>query len=120
MQNAVPGGSNNGSLTGDQLMPMCELVELSDICPLGSTSTLSSISSKTSLKQRRMNFLNVVEAESPNVHNANDGSSGDCPATDAHSPPLSYPSPTVLNQQPSNLLSSSSSSDSGVSSLNLL
>nr|XP_034182065.1 E3 ubiquitin-protein ligase TRIM37-like isoform X3 [Osmia lignaria] len=114
VQNAVPGGSNNSSLTGDQLMPMCELVDLSDICPLGSTSTLSSVSSKTSLKQRRMNFLNVVEAESPNVHNANDvGSSGDCPATDVHSPPLSYPSPTVLNQQPSNRLSSSSSSDSG-------
>ncbi|XP_029037170.1 E3 ubiquitin-protein ligase TRIM37-like isoform X4 [Osmia bicornis bicornis] len=114
VQNAVPGGSNNSSLTGDQLMPMCELVDLSNMCPLGSTSTLSSVSSKTSLKQRRMNFLNVVEAESPNVHNANDvGSSGDCPATDVHSPPLSYPSPTVLNQQPSNRLSSSSSSDSG-------
>ncbi|XP_076387093.1 uncharacterized protein LOC100879152 isoform X4 [Megachile rotundata] len=113
VQNVLPGGSNNNALVGDQLMPMCEIGELSNMRPLGSTSTLSSISSKTSLKQHRINNLSVVEAESPNLHSTNDGSSGDCPATDAHSPSPSYSSPTVLNQQPLNLLSSSSSSDSG-------
>ncbi|XP_054008559.1 E3 ubiquitin-protein ligase TRIM37-like isoform X3 [Hylaeus anthracinus] len=107
VQNVLPGGNNNSGMSGDQLMPMCELVELSDIRPLGSSSTLSSISSKTSLKQHR------VKPESPNLHGTNDGSSGDCQTTGAHSPSPSYSSPTVLNQQPLPLLLSSSSSDSG-------
>ena len=110
----LPGGSNGGAMPGDQLMPMCDLGELSNMRPLGSSSTLSSISSKTSLKQHRVNNLSVVEPESPNLHGTNDGSAGDCQATSAHSPCPSYSSPTVLNQQPLNLLSSSSSSDSGV------
>lgn len=98
-------------------MPMCELGEPSNMRPLGSSSTLSSISSKTSLKQHRVNNLSVIEAEPPNMHSTNDNSVGDCPATSAHSPPPSYSSPTV-NQQQLNLLSSSSSSDSGVRYLN--
>ncbi|XP_017752334.1 PREDICTED: uncharacterized protein LOC108545305 isoform X2 [Eufriesea mexicana] len=113
VQNVLPGGGNSGVLSGDQLMSMCELGEPSNMRPLGSSSTLSSISSKTSLKQHRINNLSVVEAEPPNMHSTNDGSVGDCPATNTHSPPPSYSSPTVLNQQPLNLLSSSSSSDSG-------
>ena len=113
VQNMLPGGSNGGAISGDQLMPMCDLGELSNMRPLGSSSTLSSISSKTSLKQHRVNNLSVVEPESPNLHGTNDGSAGDCQATSAHSPCPSYSSPTVLNQQPLNLLSSSSSSDSG-------
>lgn len=112
VQNVLPGGSNSDVLSGDQLMPMCELGEPSNMRPLGSSSTLSSISSKTSLKQHRVNNLSVVEAEPPNMHSTNDNSVGDCPATSAHSPPPSYSSPTV-NQQQLNLLSSSSSSDSG-------
>lgn len=123
IQNVLPGGSNSDVLSGDQLMPMCELGEPSNMRPLGSSSTLSSISSKTSLKQHRVNNLSVVEAEPPNMHSTNDSSVGDCPATSAHSPPPSYSSPTVnqqqLNQQ-LNLLSSSSSSDSGVRYLNKL
>ncbi|CAL7947562.1 unnamed protein product [Xylocopa violacea] len=111
-QNVISGGINGG-VSSDQLMPMCELGELSNMRPLGSSSTLSSISSKTSLKQHRANNLGMVEAESPSLHNANDGPAGDCPATSVHSPSPSYSSPTVLNQQPLNLLSSSSSSDSG-------
>lgn len=113
MQNVLPSGSNCGVLS-DQLMPMCELGELSNMRPLGSSSTLSSISSKTSLKQQRVNNLSVIEPESHNLHSTNDGSSGDCVAASANSPSPSYSSPTVLNQQPLNLLSSSSSSDSGV------
>ncbi|CAK9823289.1 E3 ubiquitin-protein ligase TRIM37 [Anthophora retusa] len=113
MQNVLSGGSNSAVLSGDQLMPMCEIGELANMRPLGSSSTLSSISSKTSLKQHRVNNLSVVEAESNNLHNTNDGPSGDCPAMSTHSPSPSYSSPTVLNQQPLNLLSSSSSSDSG-------
>ncbi|XP_017882456.1 E3 ubiquitin-protein ligase TRIM37-like isoform X2 [Ceratina calcarata] len=112
VQNVSGSGGSNG-VSSDQLMPMCELGELSNMRPLGSSSTLSSISSKTSLKQHRPNNLSVIEAESPNLHSTNDGSAGDCPATSAHSPSPSYSSPTVLNQQPLNLLSSSSSSDSG-------
>ncbi|XP_061928286.1 E3 ubiquitin-protein ligase TRIM37 isoform X2 [Apis cerana] len=112
VQNVLPGGSNSDVLSGDQLMPMCELGEPSNMRPLGSSSTLSSISSKTSLKQHRVNNLSVVEAEPPKMHSTNDSSIGDCPATSTHSPPPSYSSPTV-NQQQLNLLSSSSSSDSG-------
>ncbi|XP_043253981.1 E3 ubiquitin-protein ligase TRIM37-like [Colletes gigas] len=107
VQNVLPSGNNNATMSGDQLMPMCELGELSNIRPLGSSSTLSSISSKTSLKQHR------VKPESPNLHSTNDGLPGDCQTTGAHSPSPSFSSPTVLNQQPLNLLSSSSSSDSG-------
>lgn len=117
IQNVLPGGTNGGVLS-DQLMPMCELGEPSNMRPLGSSSTLSSISSKTSLKQHRINNLSVVEAEPPSIHSTNDSSVGDCPAISTHSPPPSYSSPTVLNQQQLNLLSSSSSSDSGVRYLN--
>nr|XP_031849605.1 E3 ubiquitin-protein ligase TRIM37-like isoform X3 [Nomia melanderi] len=106
LQNVLSGGSNSGVMAGDQLMPMCQLGNVSNIRPLGSSSTLSSISSKTSLKQHR------GKPESPNLHNTND-SSGECQTNSAHSPSPSYSSPTVLNQQPLNLLSSSSSSDSG-------
>lgn len=109
----MPGGGNSGILS-DQLLPLCELGEPSNMRALGSSSTLSSISSKTSLKQHRINNLSVVEAEPPGMHSTNDSSVGDCPATSTHSPPPSYSSPTVLNQQQLNLLSSSSSSDSGV------
>ncbi|KAF3426500.1 hypothetical protein E2986_00449 [Frieseomelitta varia] len=112
VQNVLLGGTNGGVLS-DQLMPMCELGEPSNMRPLGSSSTLSSISSKTSLKQHRINNLSVVEAEPPSIHSTNDSSVGDCPAISTHSPPPSYSSPTVLNQQQLNLLSSSSSSDSG-------
>ncbi|XP_060812021.1 E3 ubiquitin-protein ligase TRIM37-like isoform X1 [Bombus pascuorum] len=112
VQNVLPGGGNSGILS-DQLLPLCELGEPSNMRALGSSSTLSSISSKTSLKQHRINNLSVVEAEPPGMHNTNDSSVGDCPATSTHSPPPSYSSPTVLNQQQLNLLSSSSSSDSG-------
>ncbi|XP_033302692.1 E3 ubiquitin-protein ligase TRIM37-like isoform X3 [Bombus bifarius] len=112
VQNVLPGGGNSGILS-DQLLPLCELGEPSNMRALGSSSTLSSISSKTSLKQHRINNLSVVEAEPPGMHSTNDSSVGDCPATSTHSPPPSYSSPTVLNQQQLNLLSSSSSSDSG-------
>ncbi|XP_015439600.1 PREDICTED: E3 ubiquitin-protein ligase TRIM37-like [Dufourea novaeangliae] len=106
-QNALLGGNYSSAMSSDQLMPMCELGELSNIRSLGSSSTLSSISSKTSLKQHG------VKPESPNLHGTNDGSAGDCQTNSIHSPSPSYSSPTILNQQPLNLLSSSSSSDSG-------
>lgn len=114
VQNVHPNGGNSGAMSRDQLMPICELGELSNMRPLGSSSTISSISSKTSLKQHRVNNLTVVEAESPNLHGTNDNSVGDCQANGTHSPSPSYSSPTVLNQQPLNPLSNSSSSESGV------
>ncbi|XP_076232623.1 uncharacterized protein LOC143178072 isoform X3 [Calliopsis andreniformis] len=113
LQNVLPNGGTSGTISRDQLMSKCELGELSNIRPLGSSSTLSSISSKTSLKQHRMNNLNVIEPESSNLHSTNDGPAGDCHATGAHSPSPSFSSPTVLNQQPLNPLSNSSSSESG-------
>lgn len=112
-QNVLPNGGGGATISADQLMPMCELRELSSLRPLGSSSTLSSISSKTSIKQHRVNNLSVIEPESPTLHGTNDGPSADRQGTGTHSPSPSYSSPTVHNQLPLNLLSSSSSSDSG-------
>nr|XP_033326823.1 E3 ubiquitin-protein ligase TRIM37-like isoform X1 [Megalopta genalis] len=112
LQNVLSSGGNNSStMAGDQLMPMCQLGNVSNIRPPGSSSTLSSISSKASLKQHR------GKPESPNLHGTNDGSSGDGQNNGVHSPSPSYSPPRegfkVLNQQPLTLLCSSSSSDSG-------
>ncbi|KAG7209064.1 hypothetical protein KM043_015221 [Ampulex compressa] len=112
-QNTVPSVSGASAMSGDQLMSMCDLGDLSNIRPLGSSSTLSSISSKKSVKQHGGNNLNIAEAETPILHGANDSLVGECQTNATHSPSPSYSSPTVLNQQPPNLLSSSSSSDSG-------
>lgn len=112
-------GIGTGAATGinesPQLLPLCELGDIGSIRPLGSASTLSSISSKASVKQPRANSLNMATGVTANGgHNRTDGSAGDCQALVSHSPAPSHSSPTMLNQQPSALSSSSSSSDSGV------
>lgn len=90
----LPGNSIN---SGDHLISMYDLGELSSIHSLGSTSTLPS---KTSLKSHRANNLNIVEVEGAS-RRANDVSLGECQAAGIHPVPLSpYSSPSVLNQQP--------------------
>ncbi|XP_015510377.1 uncharacterized protein LOC107217383 isoform X2 [Neodiprion lecontei] len=122
IQNIVP----NGSLTGTgsesrilpsstaQLLPMRELRDVKNIRLLGSVSTLSSPSSKTSMKQQRAGSINAATRSPRNGGSCQtDGPAGDCQALVSHSPVPSRSSPTMLNQQPSTLSSSSSSSDSG-------
>ncbi|XP_078045247.1 uncharacterized protein LOC144474358 [Augochlora pura] len=98
LQNVLSSGNNSSTMAGDQLMPMCQPGNVSNIRPPGSSSTLSSISSKASLKQPR------GKPESPNLH-------GTPP-----SPSPSFSSPTVVNEEIFTFLSSSSSSDSGETS----
>lgn len=102
-------------IPSDQLLPMCELNELSGMHLLGSTtSTLS----KTSLKTHRAsNNLNIIETEgSSSPHLAsNDVSLGEKTAkihlTFPSSSPYSSPGDTLAGQQPLNLLSNNSTSD---------
>ncbi|XP_011634045.1 uncharacterized protein LOC105425136 [Pogonomyrmex barbatus] len=107
----LPNNNGNSAILSDQLMPMCELSELS-MHTFGSISTLPS---KTPLKTHRANNnLNVIEPESiTSPHRANDISLGECKATGIHLTSTSspYSSPNVLNQQPVNLLSNNSASD---------
>ncbi|XP_012225328.1 serine-rich adhesin for platelets-like isoform X2 [Linepithema humile] len=103
---------NSATMPGDQLMPMCELGEISGIHSLSSASTLSS---KTSLKAHRAsNNLNVVEADNTSSpRRANNISLGECQAAGIHLNPSSspYSSPSIFGQQPLNLLSKNSASD---------
>ncbi|XP_046744959.1 E3 ubiquitin-protein ligase TRIM37-like isoform X2 [Diprion similis] len=122
IQNMVPSGSLSGTGNGSriassstaQLLPMCELRDLKNIRLLGSVSTLSSLSSKASIKQQRAGSTNTA-TRSPRHGGPcqSDGPAGDCQALVTHSPVPSHSSPTMPNQQPSTLSSSSSSSDSG-------
>ncbi|XP_029162768.1 uncharacterized protein LOC114934268 [Nylanderia fulva] len=107
--------NNNSNIMNDQLLPMCELNELSSMHLLGSTT--SKTLSKTSLKTHRAsNNLNIIETEgrssSPPLVASNDVSLGD---SKIH---LTYPSSTpysagdaLVGQQPLNLLSNNSTSD---------
>ncbi|XP_012540959.2 uncharacterized protein LOC105839299 [Monomorium pharaonis] len=98
---------NGNSTTSDQLMPMCELGELTGMHVLSSTSTLP-------LKTHRTNSnLNVIEDEStPSPCRANDISLGECQNAGLHlaSSSSPYSSPNMLSQ-PLNLLSGNSASD---------
>lgn len=102
-------------IPSDQLLPMCELNELSGMHLLGSTtSTLS----KTSLKTHRAsNNLNIIETEgssSPHLASS-DVSLGEKAAkihlTFPSSSPYSSPGDALAGQQPLNLLSNNSTSD---------
>jgi len=111
--NALSGNSGAISMPVDQLMPMCELGEISSIHSLNSTSTLSS---KTSLKTHRAsNNLNVVETDNTSSpRRANNTSVGESQAAGIHlnSSLLPYSSPPVFGQQLNlNLLSKNSASD---------
>lgn len=115
--------NNNSNIMNDQLLPMCELNELSSMHLLGSAT--SKTLSKTSLKAHRAsNNLNIIETEgrssSPLVA-SNDVSLGD---SKIH---LSFPSSSpysssgdalvVTSQQPLNLLSNNSDPLLSVSSM---
>lgn len=98
-------------MPSDQLIPMCDLGELSGMHSLSSTSTLSS---KTPKAHRPSSNLNVIEPESTSSpRRANDMSLGECQAAGIHlvSSTSPYSSPNVLSQQPLNLLSNNSASD---------
>ncbi|XP_012275066.1 uncharacterized protein LOC105696857 isoform X2 [Orussus abietinus] len=116
-QNLLSSGnsSGNGNIAANagQLSPLCELGDLADIRPIGSSSTLSSVSSKTNVKHQRASDNASAELPSPVSHSINDGSSGDRQILNVFSPSPSPLSPTMLNQQPLNVSSSSNSSDSG-------
>ncbi|XP_018394310.1 PREDICTED: uncharacterized protein LOC108773090 [Cyphomyrmex costatus] len=107
----LPNNNGNSTIPSDQLMPMCELSELSNMHTLSSTSTLLS---KTSLKTHRANGnLNVIEIENTSSpRRANDTSPEECQATGIHLISSSpYSSSNVLGHQPLNLLSNNSASD---------
>ncbi|XP_020707775.2 uncharacterized protein LOC105685580 isoform X2 [Athalia rosae] len=87
IQNLLPSGigvgnaNRNGTVANNtaQLLPLCDLGDLSGIRPLGSASTITSVSSKTSIKQPRASSLNAAAGASPSAgHSRVDGSSGDC------------------------------------------
>lgn len=103
---ALSVNSNCSTISSDQLTPICELEELSNVHTLGSTS-------KTSLKLHRANNTNVVEIED-NPRRTNDVSLGECQTTGAHPTSSSYSSSSMLNQQPLNLpLPNNTNSSSG-------
>lgn len=105
------GGSTANSTTGDQLMPICELEELSSSTR---SPIIGSTSSKTLLKPHRANNPHIVEAESAPPRRVNDVSQGECQAAGILPVTSSYSSPSILNQQPLSLLSTvinNSSSD---------
>lgn len=123
IQSLIPSGTGVGTGVGTgsvssnttQLVPLCELRDIASIRQLGSGSNLSPISSKTNVKQQRIVGLNAATATTTNAsHGGTDISSGDCQPLASNSPAPSHSSPTMVNQQPSALSSSSSSSDSGV------
>ncbi|XP_011702182.1 PREDICTED: uncharacterized protein LOC105458510 [Wasmannia auropunctata] len=109
--------NGNSTIPSDQLMPMCELSELTGMHTLSSTSILSS---KTPLKAHRPNSnLNVIETEgTSSPRRANDMSLRDCQAAGIHlaSSSSPYSSPNVLGHQSLNLLSNNSASDPLLSS----
>ncbi|XP_015176383.1 PREDICTED: E3 ubiquitin-protein ligase TRIM37-like [Polistes dominula] len=111
--NTSPNAVINETMPEDQLISLTELGELKNIHPPVSSSTLSSVYSKTNTKQNCSNNINIIENESRIPHTANDVSVGDIQPTETNSSIPSYSSPTTLNQQPLNISSSSSSSDSG-------
>jgi len=103
--------NNNDATISSELMPMCELGELSGVHTLTSSSTLSSKPLKT---HRANSNLNVIEAESTSSpRRINDMSLEECQVTGIHlaSSSTPYSSPNVLGQQPLNLLSNNSASD---------
>lgn len=114
----LPSNNGNSTLASDQLMPMCELGELTGLHSLSSTSTLSSKTLKT---HRTNSNLNIIETESTSPRRANDMSLGECQGTGMHlaSSSSPYSSPNVLAQQPLNLLSNNSASDPLMSTLTL-
>lgn len=106
---SMPGtlANSSGMMSGDQLMPMCELGELSSMHALGSTSAMSKMSLKS---HRASNNLNVVEIDNTSLlRRANDISLGECSAAGLH---LASSSPYSPNVQPSlNLMTNNSASD---------
>ncbi|XP_035717788.1 E3 ubiquitin-protein ligase TRIM37-like isoform X2 [Vespa mandarinia] len=113
VQNTSPNGVINEITSEDHLIPLTELGNLKNIHLPVSSSTLSSVYSKASVKQNSSSNINIVETESHIPHTTNDGSVGNIQPTETNSSLPSYSSPTILNQQPLNISSSSSSSDSG-------
>ncbi|EFN67872.1 Tripartite motif-containing protein 37 [Camponotus floridanus] len=104
--NTLPSNNSNTIIPSDQLLPMCELNELSGMHLLDSTtSTLS----KTLLKTHRAsNNLNIIETESnPSSRRVNDTSLGECQTAKIHlnfsSSPYSSPGDILTGQQPLNL-----------------
>ncbi|XP_047344875.1 uncharacterized protein LOC124947157 isoform X2 [Vespa velutina] len=113
VQNTSPNGVINEITSEDHLIPLTELGNLKNIHLPVSSSTLSLVYSKASVKQNSSSNINIVETESHIPHTTNDGSVGNIQPTETNSSLPSYSSPTILNQQPLNISSSSSSSDSG-------
>ncbi|KAI4477316.1 hypothetical protein M0804_012906 [Polistes exclamans] len=111
--NTSPNAVINETMPEDQLISLTELGDLKNIHPPVSSSTLSSVYSKPNAKQNCSSNINIIENESRIPHTANDVSVGDIQPTETNSSLPSYTSPTTLNQQPLNISSSSSSSDSG-------
>ncbi|KAF7414472.1 hypothetical protein HZH68_002961 [Vespula germanica] len=111
VQNTSPNGVINEITSEDHLIPLTELEDLKNIHPPVSSSTLSSVYSKASMKQSCSSNINIVETESCIPHTT--GTVGNIQPTETNSSLPSYSSPTILNQQPLNISSSSSSSDSG-------
>ncbi|KAL6429542.1 hypothetical protein ACFW04_007472 [Cataglyphis niger] len=111
----LSNNKNSNTITpSDQLLPICELNELSSMHFLDSTtSTLS----KTSLKTHRAsNNLNIIEAESNlSPRRANDVLLGECQAAKIRlsfsSSSYSSPGDVLANQQPLNLSFNNSTSD---------
>ncbi|KAK2583315.1 hypothetical protein KPH14_009317 [Odynerus spinipes] len=112
-QNTLPNGIINEATSEDHLIPLTELGNLTNIQPHGSSPTLSPVCSKISTKQNRPNNINIVETESFISRSTNDVPVDDLQSIETNASLPSYSSPTLLNQQPLNLSSSSSSSDSG-------
>lgn len=103
MQNILGNVNPSGVLIENQILSLCEPSNL-NIHPIGSATTLSSASSKTSAKQS----INC-SADSPSVAGKNnDRSAGDSQATGMRTPSPSH-SPSIHNQN--NASSSSSSSE---------
>lgn len=104
VQNILGNVNPSVVLNGNQLLSMCEPGNL-NIRPIGSTTTLSTVSSKTSAKQ-----LINCSTDSPSIaRQNNDRSAGDSQVAGIRSPSPTH-SPSIHNQQ-NNVSSSSSSSE---------
>ncbi|XP_051167987.1 E3 ubiquitin-protein ligase TRIM37-like [Leptopilina boulardi] len=104
VQNILGNVNQTGVLIENQLLSLCEPGNL-NIRPIGSTTTLSSVSSKTSAKQT----INCSTDSPTDVEKNNDRSAGDSQIAGIRSPLTSH-SPSIHNQQ-INVSSSSSSSE---------
>ena len=110
LQNILPANSN-----GTWKTPLCDIDELTNIHPTGSMSTLSSVTSKTSVKQQRPHMNNSCNNTQPiTTQNIIEEPTDESHNVDNNSPLPTELSAIVLNSQQLNTPLSSSSSESGV------